>query len=196
VSLSSHNAAARLLSTDRRGPVRASGGTEPGRGLYRTPTGRHRVGIFWKLLQYSRPRGPIRPKRSVCSNPTPSAMYRLPFAWGGHVMIHVLRGRRTWLDTSPALREAGRVPQFSIPGLFPCSQGREVASGRAASVEGGYAMIHILRGHSSLLHLNLWPRSRPGIVFKGQTSRPLSLLSETQGCPRTDAGSTRSRRDK
>jgi hypothetical protein len=98
-------------------------------------------------------------------------------------MIHVLRGRRTWLDTSPALREAGRVPQFSIPGLFSCSQGHEVAPGRAASLCAGWvSMIHILRSRNTRTEIF---RPWPGGLTPSDTPRPLFLPSEARGWPRT-----------
>ena len=54
------------------------------------------------------------------------------FVKGGYVMIHILRGRRTWLDTSPALREAGEVSHNapSPASLFALSRARLPSTGQ------------------------------------------------------------------
>ncbi len=96
-------------------------------------------------------------------------------------MIHILRGRRTWLDTSPALREAGEFPRSRFPRpLFLLS------GPRGCPNTGGGKRLLVRWKDSRRPHLHPIP------LVKIRTALP----EAARGCLRTDAGSTRSRRDK
>ena len=82
---------------------------------------------------------------------------------GGYAMIHVLRGRRTWLDTFPALREAGRFLNTPSPASFLALRATRMS--QDGRLRKGWVCYGACITGPKFTVLVSWPRSRPGVLL-------------------------------
>jgi hypothetical protein len=108
------------------------------------------------------------------------------FGGVGHVMIHVLRGRRTWLETSPALREDGEVSHCSFPGLFfALSRARLPQGGRRRRIKYRPGGNDSAARAYALFLVPIWRRQKP---LASYLARTVGSPPAARGCPATGGG--------